>query len=204
MSQQENPPEIPSDGGPPPSRKRKSRWGDPAPAASTVQGETVKRKSRWGPSEPEPGGKPNPLASLAKTNPSLAAALGLQQTGGGTPNRINDIWQWLQSPKLPDEELNRSPSPEPIYDKFGKRTNTRDMRVRERLIKERYELIEAEIKSNPSYRPPPDFKPGGLKKIKRVSHAIFASHARHDVTLSLTSCCFWLELDRFPFHLLSC
>lgn len=155
----------------PETRKRKSRWGDPAPAAAPPDQPAV-RKSRWGPSAPEASKPANPLAALALSNPALAQALGLQAShsrgSGQGQGRINDIFNWLQAAKLPDAELNRSPSPEPIYDKFGKRTNTRDMRVRERLMKERYELIENEMKTDSSFRPPQDFKPGGMKKIRRV------------------------------------
>lgn len=36
----------------------------------------------------------------------------------------------------------RSPSPPPTYDRTGRRTNTRDMRLRDKLQKERLSLVE--------------------------------------------------------------
>ena len=52
---------------------------------------------------------------------------------------------------------NRSPSPPPRYDSNGKRTNTREMRMREILTKERNSLIERLLKINPNYQPPADY-----------------------------------------------
>eukprot|EP01038_Epipyxis_sp_PR26KG_P010169 gene10169-13679_t len=56
-----------------------------------------------------------------------------------------------------EQDPNRSPSPPPKYDSSGKRTNTREMRMRENLNSERIRLIEASMKLNPAFLPPADF-----------------------------------------------
>jgi splicing factor 1 len=47
----------------------------------------------------------------------------------------------------------RSPSPEPAYDRLGRRTNTRDLRMRMRLQKERQSLLEKLCQLQPSLGP---------------------------------------------------
>jgi hypothetical protein len=44
----------------------------------------------------------------------------------------------------------RSPSPEPVYDRSGRRSNTRDLRLRERLQKERLSLVEKMMTLQPA------------------------------------------------------
>jgi splicing factor 1 len=56
-----------------------------------------------------------------------------------------------------EQDPNRDPSPPPRYDSNGKRTNTREIRMREDLMKERVKVIEELIRVNPSYIPPPDY-----------------------------------------------
>ncbi|KAI3933706.1 hypothetical protein MKW92_052572 [Papaver armeniacum] len=58
----------------------------------------------------------------------------------------------------------RSPSPEPIYDNMGVRINTREYRNRERLTKERSDIISQLIKRNPAFKPPADYRPPKLQK----------------------------------------
>lgn len=73
----------------------------------------------------------------------------------------------------PEDTDIRSPSPEPIYDRDGKRINTREVRKRDQLHRERITLIEDCIKMRPGYLsqlsrfiPPEDYKP--LKKFKKI------------------------------------
>ncbi|EFJ27692.1 hypothetical protein SELMODRAFT_77639, partial [Selaginella moellendorffii] len=47
---------------------------------------------------------------------------------------------------------------------MGIRINTREYRAREKLTKERHELISEMIKKNPHFKPPPDYKPPKLQK----------------------------------------
>ena len=65
----------------------------------------------------------------------------------------------------PDE---RSPSPPPIYDQFGKRTNTREQRRKEKLMRERQDLIQRVQKQYPVFKPPADYKPMAIKKSKKI------------------------------------
>src|SRR4051795_9260642 len=53
---------------------------------------------------------------------------------------------------------NRSPSPPPQYDNFGRRVNTREYRYRKRLEDERHKLIEKAMKTIPNYHPPQDYR----------------------------------------------
>jgi len=68
-----------------------------------------------------------------------------------------DDWQIPPSPQ-------RSPSPEPVYDRRGIRLNTREVRARENLSERRQDLIEQLIKSDRSYRPPYDYRPQKKRK----------------------------------------
>jgi splicing factor 1 len=76
-------------------------------------------------------------------------------------HRIDDLTKRLI---LHDYEQNdadlRSQSPNPIYDaKTGLRTNTRELRYKDRYNKERYRLISEVVTMDASYIPPPDYKP---------------------------------------------
>ncbi|KAK8962222.1 hypothetical protein KSP40_PGU002860 [Platanthera guangdongensis] len=56
-------------------------------------------------------------------------------------------------------ECARSPSPESIYDNLRIRINTWEYRAREKLMKERQEIISKLIQKNPTFRPPADYRP---------------------------------------------
>ena len=68
-----------------------------------------------------------------------------------------DDWRIPPSPQ-------RSPSPEPVYDRRGVRLNTREVRARESLSERRQDLIEELIKNDRSYRPPHDYRPQKKRK----------------------------------------
>ncbi|CAK9176652.1 unnamed protein product [Ilex paraguariensis] len=80
--------------------------------------------------------------------------------------RLLEISRMLQSNLPLDDrpEGARSPSPEPIYDNLGIRVNTREYRARERLNRERQEIISQIIKRNPAFKPPADYRPPKLQK----------------------------------------
>lgn len=46
----------------------------------------------------------------------------------------------------------RPPSPEPIYNNFGARVNTREQRAKDKLLRERTNLIEEAMRLNPAFR----------------------------------------------------
>jgi len=52
----------------------------------------------------------------------------------------------------------RSPSPEPVYNHEGKRTNTREVRTRKKLEGERHRLVQKMLLLNPQFRPPHDYR----------------------------------------------
>ncbi|OMJ93203.1 hypothetical protein SteCoe_3903 [Stentor coeruleus] len=75
--------------------------------------------------------------------------------------RIEDISRRLTANDLEIQDFEvRSPSPEPIYDpKTGQRMNTREVRAREKLQKERNTCIEECLRIDPLYKAPADYKP---------------------------------------------
>ncbi|CAI9102335.1 OLC1v1000588C1 [Oldenlandia corymbosa var. corymbosa] len=143
-------------------RKRKSRW-DPPPSESSNDGTGTgggdgtggrKRKSRWSDDQPQPA---FPLQlTVAILDPEFHAL----------HTRFTDITAKLASGSLLDDrpEGARSPSPEPIYDTLGHRINTREYRAREKLNRERQEVIAQMLKINPSFKPPSDYRPPKLQK----------------------------------------
>ncbi|KAE8694503.1 DNA binding protein, putative isoform 1 [Hibiscus syriacus] len=76
-------------------------------------------------------------------------------------SRLLEISRMLQSGLPLDARL---PSPEPIYDNMGIRINTREYRARERLNRERREIISQILKKNPAFKPPTDYRPPKLQK----------------------------------------
>ncbi|GLI61404.1 hypothetical protein VaNZ11_003623 [Volvox africanus] len=120
-----------------------------------------KRRSRWEPEEQKviPG-----LSTAITLPPSLAHLVDLNPETLELQMQLNNINQriaLLQAGKLLDDTPpeQRSPSPEPVYNEFGIRLNTREQRMREKLQDKRTELIMELIKKNPNYKPPADFRP---------------------------------------------
>jgi len=67
-----------------------------------------------------------------------------------------------------ERSVERSPSPEPIYDNQGKRTNTRDQRVKDRVLLERQTLIQTATLMHPTFKPPADYVPISTKKQRKI------------------------------------
>lgn len=66
-----------------------------------------------------------------------------------------------------DKDPDRSPSPPPKYDAMGKRINTTEVWMRERLMEDRNSLIEEIMKANPLYVPPVDYvKPKPFRMLR--------------------------------------
>jgi splicing factor 1 len=83
--------------------------------------------------------------------------------------RIEEIGYKLQNNQLDLEYFrDRSLSPTPVYDKMGKRVNTREQRARNRLMNERHILIEKALTINPLFRPPADYRPLMNKRNKKL------------------------------------
>ena len=62
----------------------------------------------------------------------------------------------------------RSPSPPPTYDNTGKRTNTREIRMKQKLVREKNSLIERAMSLNPQFKPPADYRPEPKKLTKKI------------------------------------
>ncbi|KNA23548.1 hypothetical protein SOVF_023870 [Spinacia oleracea] len=139
-------------------KKRRSRW-DPPPSsedASTGDGTGRKRKSRWADDEPKP----------AFQLPDFMGGIEFDPEVQSLNSRLLEISRKLQSGLPLDDrpEGARSPSPEPVYDNMGIRINTREYRAREKLNRERQEIISQIIKKNPAFKPPADYRPPKLHK----------------------------------------
>jgi splicing factor 1 len=72
--------------------------------------------------------------------------------------RIEEISQKLRINDVVPADGDRSPSPPPQYDNFGRRVNTREYRYRKRLEEERHKLVEKAMKTIPNYSPPSDYR----------------------------------------------
>ncbi|XP_068645527.1 splicing factor-like protein 1 [Aristolochia californica] len=142
-------------------RRRRSRWDPPSESdnADAAGGGTRKRKSRWADDEPKPVIQlPDFMKELTGGN--------LDPEVQALNIRLLEINRMLQSGLPLDDrpEGARSPSPEPIYDNMGIRVNTREYRAREKLTRERQEIISQLIKRNPAFKPPADYRPPKLHK----------------------------------------
>ncbi|KAL2614238.1 hypothetical protein R1flu_025930 [Riccia fluitans] len=148
-------------------KRRRSRWGPQADGegeANEGEGGAKKRKSRWAADEPKA-----PLLGqiqLPDFVRELTGGVDLDPELQALNIKLLDINRKLQTGQVLDErgDGNRSPSPEPIYDNMGIRINTREYRAREKLTRERQEVIAQLIKKNPSFKPPADYKPPKLYK----------------------------------------
>ncbi|RLN63549.1 hypothetical protein BBP00_00004062 [Phytophthora kernoviae] len=130
-----------------PKKKRKSRWGDPVEPAG-ADGETKRKKSRWA-----------PTPSAASTVAGLLTQK--QQQTVVLRAELDNINMKIKTVAMDaariEKDPNRSPSPPPQYDSNGKRTNTREVRMKEALEKRRRETIDQLVKVNPLFRPPADY-----------------------------------------------
>ena len=116
-----------------------------------------------------PGQIPREVTLAGGMQVVVAGGSGLGAAGGSRDPKVlalraelADIERRLSANILdiaPEGDPRRSPSPEPVYDKSGVRLNTRELRARAKLADRRHALVEELIKSDPGYRPPPDYKP---------------------------------------------
>ncbi|KAH3668689.1 hypothetical protein OGAPHI_002443 [Ogataea philodendri] len=88
--------------------------------------------------------------------------------------RIEEINQMIQRDSFVPPTRTRSPSPPPVYDASGKRTNTREQRYRKRFETERGRLIEIALRNVPDYRPPPDYR-----KPSKTSEKLYIPSREH-------------------------
>ncbi|XVE56406.1 hypothetical protein DITRI_Ditri04bG0006300 [Diplodiscus trichospermus] len=147
-------------------RRRRSRWDPPSDSNNNQSSNdetgsgTKKRKSRWADDEPKP------VIQLPDFMKDFTGGIQFDPEIQALNSRLLEISRMLQS-GLPLDDIPdgaRSPSPEPIYDNMGIRINTREYRARERLNKERQEIISQILKKNPAFKPPADYRPPKLQK----------------------------------------
>ncbi|KAG2788784.1 hypothetical protein PC129_g4211 [Phytophthora cactorum] len=131
-----------------PKKRRKSRWGDPVESAADGNGEKKRKKSRWAPAS----GASSTMTGLLNQKQQQTVMLRAQ---------LENINQKLKTvamdAALIEKDPNRSLSPPPQYDSNGKRTNTREVRMKAALEKRRRETIEELVTINPLFRPPADY-----------------------------------------------
>jgi splicing factor 1 len=153
-------------------KRKRNRWGSPqgedvSVAQTTASAEEAgkTRKSRFGAPQDVAPTVPSimlpPPVQLSQEVIQQTVILQLQLS------RVNEklitvVRDALEIEARPD----RSPSPPPKYDSNGKRTNTREVRMREALMKEKTRLIEELVKINPLYQPPIDFVKS--KPVRRI------------------------------------
>ncbi|KAJ6166841.1 splicing factor [Penicillium chermesinum] len=129
-----------------------------------------KKRNRWGESNE------NKAAGLMSLPTSVMASFTSEQMEAYTLHlrieeisqklRINDVVLRMVIGKCTLNSLlesipnyrNRSPSPAPQYDNFGRRVNTREFRYRKRLEDERHKLVERAMKHIPNYHPPSEYR----------------------------------------------
>ncbi|KAJ9614019.1 hypothetical protein H2200_002155 [Cladophialophora chaetospira] len=124
------------------------------PAEPSADGEKRRRKrNRWG------DATENKAAGLMGLPTMIQANMTAEQLEAYTLHlRIEEISQKLRINDVVPAEADRSPSPPPQYDNFGRRVNTREFRYRKRLEDERHKLIEKAMKTIPNYHPPSDYR----------------------------------------------
>jgi len=139
-----------------------------------------KRKSRWEPVEDDNGANGNGSGAAGKELMLFPGEIVLSNgikvtmppalTGrhpSGDPEvvelhkKLADLERRIRSGLLEDTrpEHERSPSPPPIYDSAGVRLNTREVRLKEKMTKERNKVIEELLKRDPLFKPPVDYRP---------------------------------------------
>ncbi|KPI43395.1 Branchpoint-bridging protein [Cyphellophora attinorum] len=143
------------------SRDEAPSYGDSAkrgrsPARAEPAADGVKRRrkrNRWG------DATDNKAAGLMGLPTMIQANMTSEQLEAYTLHlRIEEISQKLRINDVIPGDGDRSPSPPPQYDNFGRRVNTREFRYRKRLEDERHKLIEKAMKTIPNYHPPSDYR----------------------------------------------
>ncbi|KAL2527267.1 splicing factor-related [Abeliophyllum distichum] len=140
-------------------RKRRSRW---CPVQETETGQSAgtskRRKTRWDDSQLKTLGTfklPNFMYSLDHEMDPKMISLKMQLT---------EINSKLQSSEIHDDRPaeERSPSPDPEYNNLGIRINTREVRLRKRLMTERQHIISKLAKTGLNFKTPAKLKPSKL------------------------------------------
>lgn len=128
--------------------------------------EPRKRRSRWG-------------DESAKVEvPGMPVALTGNVSQADLDNyaihvRLEEINRKLRTGDFIPPPGQRSPSPPPQYDAYGRRTNTVDLRYRKKLEDERIRLIDRAMKADPNFRPPMDIAIGSRRGFGRPQDKVY-------------------------------
>lgn len=87
--------------------------------------------------------------------------------------RLEEINRKLRTGDFIPPPGQRSPSPPPQYDDYGRRTNTVDIRYRKKLEDERIRLIDRAMKADPNFRPPMDIAIGSRRGFGRPQDKVY-------------------------------
>ena len=126
-----------------PPRKRRSRWGDASEKADVA-------------------GLPTAVTG---------AITGAQLDNYAIHVRLEEINKKLRTGDVVPPEGQRSPSPPPQYDAYGRRMNTRELRYKQKLEDERMKLVDRAMKADPNFRPPTDVF--GTRKFGRPQDKVY-------------------------------
>ncbi|WVQ65790.1 branchpoint-bridging protein [Kwoniella botswanensis] len=120
-----------------------------------------KRRSRWGDAKVDVPGLP--VAITGKVSQAELDNYAIHV-------RLEEINRKLRTGDVVPPEGQRSPSPPPSYDAYGRRTNTREIRYRKKLEDEKARLVDRAMKSDPNFRPPAEMqnRRGGGKPSDKV------------------------------------
>ncbi|KAF2875420.1 hypothetical protein BDV95DRAFT_273162 [Massariosphaeria phaeospora] len=112
-----------------------------------------RKRNRWG------DASENKAAGLMGLPTAIHAVMTSEQLDAYTLHlRIEEITQKLKINDVVPADDDRSPSPAPQYDNFGRRVNTREYRYRKKLEDERHKLVDQAMKTLNNYHPPPDYR----------------------------------------------
>lgn len=87
--------------------------------------------------------------------------------------RLEEINRKLRTGDFIPPPGQRSPSPPPQYDAYGRRTNTVDLRYKKKLEDERIKLIDRAMKADPNFRPPMDIAIGARRGFGRPQDKVY-------------------------------
>lgn len=123
-----------------------------------------KRRSRWGDADQKSNlpGLPTAIAGNVSAKELDNYAIHVRLDEINRKLAINDV--------IPPERM-RSPSPTPVYDAQGRRTNTREVRYKKKLENERMALMDRAIKADPNFRPPAEYQ--AAKRNQRPQEKVY-------------------------------
>ncbi|WWC88683.1 branchpoint-bridging protein [Kwoniella dendrophila CBS 6074] len=108
-----------------------------------------KRRSRWGDAKVDVPGLP--VAITGKVSQTELDNYAIHV-------RLEEINRKLRTGDVVPPEGQRSPSPPPSYDAYGRRTNTREIRYKKKLEDEKARLVDRAMKSDPNFKPPAEMQ----------------------------------------------